>query len=79
MVYAEAKRSAKDPGHAPILMEPVRGRVRIAIAKPVRAAAAYALDSVGERMGHVDIAREDGAVGVALTADAFWYEVVLAR
>jgi hypothetical protein len=79
MVYVETKRSARDPGHAPILMEPVRGTVRIAIAKPVRAAAAYALDSVGERMGHVDVAREDGAVGVALTADAFWYEVVLAR
>jgi hypothetical protein len=44
-----------------------------------RAVAAYALDSIGERMGHVDVVREGEAVGIALTADASWYGVVLTR
>lgn len=39
----------------------------------------YALDSVGKRAGHVDVIGKGDAVDVALTADAFWYEVVLER
>ncbi len=60
-------------------MEPVRGQVHVALTKPVRGAMGYALDSVGKRAGHVDVIGKGDAVDVALTADAFWYEVVLER
>jgi len=53
MVSDAARTKVIDLGHAPILMEPVRGTVRLALDRPVKTVNLYGLDSVGRRPGVV--------------------------
>jgi len=77
MVFGPARSKIVDAGHAPILMEPVRGRVRLALQKPVVAAETYALDSVGQRRDTVAPLQDGDGLTIPLASSAFWYEVVL--
>lgn len=79
MVYGPEKRTALEAGGPPILMEPVRGQVSLALGPAELAVEVHALDSVGGRMAPVAAGRGDGRVIVPLEADAFWYEVLVSR
>jgi hypothetical protein len=79
MIYGPGKKKATDPGHPPILMEPVPGRVRIRLPQPLPAVAAYALDSTGRRQVALEIGRQGNSVTIPLAANTFWYEVVISR
>jgi len=79
MVYKAGKKSAADAGGPPILVEPVRGKVAIALQGRPASAAAYALDAVGVRQAPVDAVLQGSLVAISLEADAFWYELVISR
>jgi hypothetical protein len=77
MVCGAGRTKVVDPGHAPILMEPVQGRVRLALQKPVVSVQAYALDSVGRRRDAVAPLQDGDGLTIPLTSGAFWYEAVI--
>lgn len=79
MTYSPDRRTATDAGGPPILMEPVRGRVGIALQRPARAARAYVLDPAGARAQEVAVSLAQNALSIELTADAFWYELEITR
>jgi 16S rRNA C1402 (ribose-2'-O) methylase RsmI len=79
MVSGAGRTKVVDPGHAPILMEPVQGRVRLALQQPPASAQAYALDSVGRRRDAVALLQGGDGLTIPLTSGAFWYEVVIGR
>jgi putative sterol carrier protein len=79
MVCGPARTKVLDVGRAPILMEPVRGAVKLALDRPVKTVEVYGLDSVGQRRHPVMAARDADAVVVPLVADCFWYEVIVTR
>jgi putative sterol carrier protein len=77
MVYGPGKTRAINAGRAPILMQPVRGTVRLVFAERPVAVEVYALDSIGRRQGTAAIIRQGAAATIPLAADAFWYEVAV--
>jgi len=79
MVYGPGKTKATDPGRPPILMEPVRGQVRVTLAEPWTSVAVYGLDSIGRRVTALSEARDGNTVSIPLDADSFWYEVLVTR
>jgi len=76
MVFAPGRRSALDPGRAPIVMQPVRGWVRLRTPGNVKA---WALDAAGKRAGAAAVTRTGGTANVALTSEGFWWEVEVGR
>jgi len=77
MVWGLGKTTARDAGRAPILMEPVRGKITIAVEEPTQSVAAWALDAAGARHAPVALTREGSSLILPLAADSFWYEVVV--
>jgi hypothetical protein len=79
MVYGPGKTKALDAGRAPLLVEPVRGKVQLAVEQPLTAVEVYPLDSVGRRQGLLVAGKDDGTVTIPLVANSLWYEVVISR
>jgi len=79
MAYVASRTSATDAGRPPILIEPVRGRVCISLQGPVASVSASALDAVGRPRHAIGATVEGSALTIPLQADAFWYEVTIAR
>jgi hypothetical protein len=77
MVYGPGKTRALNPGHSPILMEPVRGEIRIAARHGKASAQAYPLDSSGRRLRGTALEAAQGQFVIPLQARACWYEVVV--
>ena len=79
MMYGRGRRTATDAGHAPILMEPVVGTVRVAVDGSLKSARVHPLDPVGRPRGTVAAKVDERWLSVPLIAGAFWYEVVTDR
>jgi hypothetical protein len=78
-MYGRGRRTATDAGHAPILMEPVVGTVRVAVDGSLTSARVHPLDPVGRPRGTVAAKVDERWLSVPLIAGAFWYEVVTDR
>jgi hypothetical protein len=76
MVFAPGRKSALDPGRAPILMQPVRGWVHLQTEGNVKA---WVLDPAGNRAGSAEVTRDGGAASIALASEGFWWEVEVTR
>ena len=79
MTYGPGRKTATDPGHAPILMEPVVGTVRVAVEGSPKSAQVHPLDSIGRPRGSLAANVDGRSLTVPLIAGAFWYEVVVSR
>jgi hypothetical protein len=75
-VYNPGRSALNTDGHAPILLEPVKGKVYLRRAPGAVALRAWALSPTGRRLGELSLEAESGVVGVRLgEQSAFWYEL----
>jgi len=72
-------RTTTTQGHAPIIMEPVRGRVTLRVEGEPTSVEVYALDSAGARRSARRASWQGSEIAVPLDTDGFWWEVTIAR
>jgi hypothetical protein len=69
MALASNRSRLADAGRAPILVEPIIGRVLFKnLSGSIQGAHAYALDSNGERMAEVQLGAKEGTLDLPMTA-----------
>jgi len=76
LVYGPTRDTVLNPGRAPILMDPVRGTLRLAREDPVDLRV-YRIDCVGRRASEVPVSRVNNSIVIPLQSEALtlWYEL----